>query len=184
MSCSSIVQYYVNQDLSGEDILSLTGKKPIVYQELSKIKNINQLLGPEKFSIILYEVNSSSEGHWTCLYRQENNNMLTWFDSYGLDVDTEDLYAPTNAKLPKYLTQLIQKSGEKYQFNKIDYQSKNQASTCGRWASCSAKIFRYMDLDQVDIFLKNNDSAWLNPDRIVTMLTIYTLNQISQFFNK
>ena len=41
-----------------------------------------------------------------------------------------------------------------------------------------------MNIDQVQSFLKTNESAWLTPDRIVTLLTVFTLNQIQAYFKQ
>lgn len=185
MSCTAIIDYQITQDLSNKDIFELTGKQPIIYEELRKYKSIDQLLGKEQFIIILYEVASAFSGHWVALYRQSADNQLVFFDSYGMQPDQEDLYAQTNALIPKYLTHLLEKSAEKYTWNTVDYQSKNSGvSTCGRWASCAVRCFRHMNIDQVQSFLKTNESAWLTPDRIVTLLTVFTLNQIQAYFKQ
>ena len=184
MSCTSIIDYEITQDLSGEDILSLTKKNPVTYDKLSKYKNIDDLLGQEKFAIILYLTSSKTEGHWTCVYRQSYDNKIVFFDSYGFEPDTEDQYAAVNSKLPRYLTNLLQKSGEHYTWNQVDYQVENsKVANCGRYASCAAMCFRHMNLEQVNSFLKKNDSAWLSSDRIVTLLTVFTLKQIQDYFS-
>lgn len=57
--------------------------KLVQYKDLFTYQNLNQLLPNTKLSILIILINTAigGGGHWTCLIRQ--NNLLTYFDSYG-----------------------------------------------------------------------------------------------------
>lgn len=178
-SIERLVERFKVQDLSGEDIQRLVGKYPVVYSELAQYRSVKDLLGKEKYAVILYEVSSKTSGHFVALYEREDGT-LCFADSYGLFVDDEDQYAPTNAKLPKYLGALIAKSGMPFEYNRIDYQSrKSGVATCGRWSCFFCLFGRKRTFAQIDALLTRNASAWLNqPDNIVVMLSLWPLLEL------
>lgn len=184
MSFQSIANFYIKQDLTGDDIFKLTGKQPIIYSQLKSYSSVEQLLGKEGFIVILYETSSRTSGHWTCLTKTFEGK-LRFCDSYGLYPDDEDQYAHTNALIPKYLTALISKSNMPFEYNQVDYQRKSSSvSTCGRFASFFSITAREMTLDEVKTFLTGNASSILNSDFIVTAYTMHTLREIRGYFEK
>jgi hypothetical protein len=116
--------------------------KLVLYPDLSNYQSITQLL-PNTFSILVILLEAGSGNHWTCLIR--NNNILTYFDSYGKGPDKEFYLIPKNTQIQlneqgHYLTTLLnnaQRNGFKLQFNKIDFQSQaNGIDTCGKHVYC------------------------------------------------
>ena len=79
----------VNKALSDEDIRTILGSntKIIKYSELSKYRDLDELL-PNllDYVIILYEDNLDTR-HWTGLLKY--NNLYEFFDPYGLIPDKE-----------------------------------------------------------------------------------------------
>ena len=122
MSLEEITNYFTKQDLSSVDIKDLTGKAPYTYEELGQFHTLNQLLGTEGFAVILYQTTKTS-GHWTSIVRNKHTNQIFFFDSYGLHYDGEIQYTPYNQKLPRYLSQLIDSSGEDVKCNQYDFQN-------------------------------------------------------------
>jgi hypothetical protein len=184
MSFQDITNFYIRQDLTGDDLVKLTGKQPIVYSQLKNYTSVEQLLGKEGFVVILYETSSRTSGHWTSLSITFEGK-LRFCDSYGLYPDDEDQYASTNALLPKYLTALINKSTLNFEYNQVDYQRKSSSvSTCGRYAAFFSTTAREMTLAEVKAFLTGNASSILNPDFIVTAYTMHTLREIRGYFEK
>jgi hypothetical protein len=180
----NLCSFYVKQDLSGDDILQLTHKEPIIYSELKNYTSVEQLLGKHGYAVILYETSSKTTGHWVCISKTFEEK-LRFFDSYGLKYDAEDQYAAVNNTLPRYLTNLIESSKYNVEWNTVDYQKKSSAvSTCGRWASVACLVFRHMRLSEIETFLKSNSNSFLSPDNIVTSLTMLTLHEIRNFFDK
>jgi len=58
----------------------------ISYNELEKYTTIDELLPDSKEHLmLLYQTDSESSGHWTCLVRNDDN--IYYFDSYGKPID-------------------------------------------------------------------------------------------------
>jgi hypothetical protein len=184
-SAEAVVQYYSKEDLSGEEIKILTRKEPVIYSDLAKYKSVQQLLGKENYCVIMYQTSSRTTGHFVALYMRYDG-VLCFADSYGIRVDTEQQYgASYDDKIPKYLSNLIEKSGLPYEENKVDYQSKSsRISTCGRFASFFCIFGRDLQFREIQDFLTTNQDSFLKPDNIVTMLTLFPLREIRQYYDK
>jgi hypothetical protein len=133
-------------ELSNIDIQKILGKIPIIqYPKLKNYKSINELLN-NKFNafVLFYETEASNVGHWCCCFKNINDGIINYFDSYGLNPlqDIKSISKKIRIKLKEvipYLQNLLNdavKSGQKIYINKNDYQSwKGDVSTCGRWVS-------------------------------------------------
>lgn len=116
--------------------------KILKYSELADIHDITQLLPqPKSFFFLLYE-HAPNEGHWTVVNRYIDNgrDTICFFCSYGSKIDAP-LYwnsQATNRQLGQdkpYLSHLLQKSGKRLVYNKVQYQSKQSPiATCGAFA--------------------------------------------------
>ena len=113
--------------------------KILKYSELADIKDISQLLPqPKSFFFLLYE-HSLNSGHWTVVNRYIDNgrDTICFFCSYGSMIDAPLRWnsQSTNQQLGQdkpYLSALLQKSGKRLVYNKVQYQSKQSAiATCG-----------------------------------------------------
>lgn len=183
-TCEQVVQHYVKQDLTGDDIARLIGKAPLLYRDLKGVRSAKELLGKEGYAIILYETSSRTSGHWVALY-ERFDGVLCFADSYGLKYDTEQQYAAYTAQLPRYLTAIIEGSGMKVEYNKVDYQNKSsRISTCGRYASFFCLFGQHMKFDEIQSFLARNQDAFLTPDNIVTLCTLWGLGEIRHYFDR
>ena len=114
-------------------------KKIMKYSELESVNDLNDLLsGPKDYRIILIET-TNNVGHWTAITR--NNNLIVWFDSYGLAPDQEFEFIPVKMQQildeqGKPLTKLINKFKGKFNYNTIKFQQQKEGvNTCGRWVT-------------------------------------------------
>ena len=182
MSIENLVNYFKKTDLTGNDIIKLTGKPPVIYSDFKKYKNVNSLLGSQGYIIILYQTSSKTTGHFCCL--SVRNDELYWFDSYGFAPDAERQYTPYDQKLPRYLTQLLEADGRPILWNKHDYQSKDiTVATCGRWSAVKCLLKDLSPQDFQHIFYTNKD-PYLTSDNLIVMLTLIGLNNINEYFEK
>jgi len=183
-TCEKVVEFYKTRDLSGEDIQHLINKAPVLYRDLAKFKSMNQLLGEEGYAVILYETSSRTDGHWVAIYNRFDGK-LCFADSYGLKPDTEQQYAEYTDKLPRYLTQLIESSEREIDYNKVDYQNKaSRIATCGRYATFFCLFGSHMTFPEIQTFLSRNQDAFLTPDNIVCLCTLWGLREIRHFFDR
>ena len=140
--------------LSDADIRRILPGVPIVlYEDLSKYKNLKQLI-PASFgaAVVFVALESRQEGHWVCILRDGNEFEL--FDSYGNRPDRwlawidKQQRKKNNESIPymSYLFNRGLKQGLKLSFNRIEYQSsKSGINTCGRHV-CNR--IKYMMLHQ------------------------------------
>ena len=184
-SIEQITNYFIKQDLSDEDIKSITGKEPYTYEELGQFNTLEDLLGAEGFAVILYQTTKTS-GHWTAIIENKNLNKIIFFDSYGFMYDREIQFTKYNQSLPTYLTMLIEKSDRDVIFNQYDYQKWSKSvSTCGRWASIAVKFLKHISLSEFQqLFTTNKNSLINQPDFTSTLMTLLILKDIPKYFNK
>ena len=126
--------------------------KILTYDELSKVKDIEKLLPRHKsYFILLYPVDSETNGHWVCMSRYDKT--LEYFDSYGLQPD-KPLDWGKFKKTQHYLSQLLAKTKLRIHYNTIDFQNKRDytISTCG--AFC---VFRILTLTEMNLDLEKNN---------------------------
>jgi hypothetical protein len=175
---SNIIRYYKKRDLTGTEIERLVGKGPILYSDLGKYKNLDELLGPENYCIVLYQTSSRTTGHFVAITRNDFTGQVSYNDSYGIKSPDEEIqYTPYDKPLPKYLTRLLQ--GTDYISNNVDYQATGKVSTCGRWSSLFC-LLRNLSQAQFRSVFKGNPG--INSDDIATELTLLALNDISEYF--
>jgi hypothetical protein len=170
------MQVYDNimgRPLSGEEIYnSLLKKTKIVrYSELHNYDNLNQLMKPFNNICLLYE-SKPSYGHWVCLILHKKDNIIEYFDPYGMFIDKpldyvdNDYLIQSNQDFP-YLSKLINDSNYKVIYNKSKLQSKNEdIATCGRHIISRITLSDIPLYKYQKIINKNN-----NPDENVTILT-------------
>jgi hypothetical protein len=115
--------------------------KIVQYKDLFKYTNLLQLL-PNKISILVVLINTSPSGtgHWTVLMRQDT--LLTYFDSYGKNIDEELSYVSNTNRIvlhetEKYLSILVNKlikEGYTLTTNNIEFQGYAEGvNTCGKY---------------------------------------------------
>ena len=187
ITLEQLVLKYKSKDLSGQDIVALTGKQPVLYSDLRKYTSLQQLCGPERACIVLYQTSQKTEGHFVCL-SINRKGVARFVDPYGLQNGTEKIYgASYDANMPRYIENLLApyKDRDMFEHSKIDYQAKNpNVSTCGRWSSI---FFLWKDLSLVEIqqlLLYNKDPFMANTDNCAVLLTLLGLSNIREFFDK
>ena len=109
----------------------------MTYPELDIIQDIEQLLPRNDSYFVLLYLDTPNSGHWCTLKRF--NNDIDYFCSYGTYPDDQirkwyGKKLATELKENKlYLTNLLNKTKLKVNYNDMDYQNKNiDIVTCGR----------------------------------------------------
>ena len=168
------------KSLSDMDIFrALKGKTKIVkYSNLSKYKNIKELLSPYDSVVILY-MTKQSFGHWVTLFRYPNSKTISFFDSYGYKPDDEIAFVKPymRRKLDQYYPHLsvllynASKMGYNIEYNEYKYQEKKvDINTCGRYI-ITRLYFKYLNNEQFHDLISYNNN--LSPDEFVTLFTYY-----------
>ena len=142
------------------------------YEHLEDYTHIDEVLGENNACIILYQTKARF-GHWVALIKNEQD-VLTFFDSYGLQVDEELEFSMYNLKIhgnraTPHLSYLINESGYKLIQNQFKLQSNiSDVNTCGRWAGLFVR-FRNMGLKKFQsLFIGQSQ----DPDYYVSALTL------------
>lgn len=91
--------------------------------------------------IILW-LQSTNEGHWTCVFYNKDKSGIEYFDPYGFEPGKADSFVTPeqDARLgnitPKEIVDLLNATGLPWTANKIDYQAETSTvATCGRWVT-------------------------------------------------
>lgn len=129
----------VGRPLSGSEVQAwLPGARMFTFKELRQLHSLDELLGPAKTAIILYEVRPNN-GHW-CAVFQRPNGVIECFDSLGFAPDAELGFIPKEfAKESQqdhtHLLKLLAGSRNRIEYNEDALQRDQRGiSTCGRWA--------------------------------------------------
>lgn len=167
----------MTKSLSNDEILNIIGRKAnlIPYSKVHNYKTLDQLMGPSKACIILYE-SKPYYGHWCCIF-MNTPNLCEFFDPYGLFPDMElkmidPEFKKKSFQNEKYLTRLMINSPYQLSYNHYPFQEfKKGVNTCGRWVAIRL-LFRIMSLDDfINLFGKKRN---LSKDMYATILTSYT----------
>lgn len=168
-----IIHKYRDVALSNQEIEKLVNGKAniIVYPELSKYNNLDEIFYPYDICFILYET-KLHYGHW-CVIFKLNDKEIEFFDPYGGYPDTQLKFIPENFRIISnqdipHLSYLMFFSPYELSYNQYRFQKyRKDIKTCGRWCSVRA-LFRRLSLEEFkDLFNDNNG------DDLVTLLTMY-----------
>ena len=175
---STIIKKYEAYSLSNKDIFNLLDGKfnMVLYPNLHKYRSIDEVLGPYGACVLLVEA-KERYGHWTCLWKL-NQNTVSYFNSYGgypddsLDYVPEE-FAKENHEDKPYLSVLLDNSPYELTYNEYAYQKRGpDTRTCGRHV-CVRLFCRTMDDDQYHKYLEHFCEKYnLTPDEFVTLMTI------------
>lgn len=176
---NNIIRRYEDIALSDTQVLKLVNKKAnlILYPDLHKYKNIDQILDPYGACIILYE-SEPNYGHWCCIFKIDNN-ILEFFNSYGdypdvnLEKIPEHFRKESNQNFP-HLGWLMYNSPYELTFNEHQFQKYGSGiKSCGRWTAFRI-ICRHMLLEDfykmVKYFIKKFK---ITSDQFVTLVTMW-----------
>lgn len=156
--------------MSGSDMLRYNPDARLYkYPDIYNYNTIDELFGHSNKIVLLYLTDTMHNGHWTGLFRKGNE--ITFFDSYGLNVDDEEHFyinpyvKEESGERYKYLMHLLNKSNYKINHNPYRLQGKN-TETCGRFVTLRL-LNTNLDNDQFyNMFFKTKKS----PDEIVSEL--------------
>jgi hypothetical protein len=177
------IDRYADIALSNFDIMKLVNNKAnlILYPDVHKYKNIDDILGKYGSCFLLYE-SKPSWGHWTVLNKL-NPNTIEFFDPYGGDDEgypdetlkhIDDKFKKKTNQDKRYLSHLLYDSGYDIDYNQYKFQKhKNDIKTCGR--HCAVRtICKWMSLDDYYNFFKQmTKELGMTNDEFVTFLTMY-----------
>jgi hypothetical protein len=174
----NIIKQYEDIALSDKDILQLINNKAsiILYPDLYKYKNIDEVLAPYGACVLLFEA-KKNYGHWCCIFKV-NESTLEFFNPYGGYPDDSLKYIPCHFRkishqLYPYLSILMYNSPYNLTYNEYSFQKKGaNIRTCGR--HCAVRLInRYMSLEEYRNFLDTNSKKLgLDYDECVTLITM------------
>lgn len=132
--------------------------KIVVYPDLAKYRNIDELLEPYGHVFLLYEF-EKNVGHWTLVFRCGDGS-IEHFDSYSYMPDAEMEFIPKdfrriNKMLRPRLAEMLRDAadgGAKICYNQFELQKEGKnIMTCGRhclvrWWLKDLAIEQYYDL--------------------------------------
>lgn len=159
---------------SEKELMSLVDKNTnlVLYPDLQKYRNMDQLLGPAQQCIILYVTNvgpTSVFGHWVCMFKIDNRT-CEFYDPYAYYPDEELDFSKYG--YPAYLTDLIENGPYDIIYNTHELQDRRNpdSSTCGR--HCAVRLnLKAIPIKQYAKIM--NSVRGLTPDGIVTMMTSF-----------
>lgn len=126
----------IHTALSNDIIQDKIGCKFILYEDMHKVKSIDELLPS---CLILYEL--AKTGHFCCIF--ENSEGIQFFDPLGIKLDDE-LNMCSENRLHRlhhdytYLTALLAKQDKPVIYNQYKLQA-HKTSTCGAWCAVRMK---------------------------------------------
>ena len=164
--------------LSDKDVVELVDKKAkvVLYEDLHKYDNINQVFGNYDAIFLMYQ-QSPTWGHWTCLLKRNKEKQYEFFDPLGVSIDEQLLWTEPemrkqlNEDYP-YLTKLLSETPDTWEIieNKTKFQKDaKDVNSCGRW--CAARIVtrKY----PLEAFRKYFDKKGkVNGDDMATIITM------------
>jgi len=179
MSLENIVKYFNKRDLTGDEIETLIGKAPITFSDLAKFKTIEEVLGPEKYCIILYQTSSKTDGHFVAI-TQYDDGTISYRESYGYNPLQVKNLCPYDDPLPRYVVQLLY--DHKVEYNRFDFQQKGKGvSTCGRWSAIFCRMRQVPLKDLIRLVITNKSEFLSDYDNIATVLTLLSLKDITTY---
>ena len=161
--------------LSESDIQQMIPTLKIIpYPDLLHAQKIDDVLDQKGRLMLLYLTENENTGHWVCLLKYKNSNIIEYFDPYGnYKPDGESKWlSPQKLKqlgqASKKLTQLLQESSYDIKSNAFPFQTdKMNMNTCGR--HCTARLyFKHLKLPE---YIKLVESTGLPADEFVSAFT-------------
>lgn len=166
------IHRFINKPTTPDDIYKISKKQfnMILYSDIHKYDNIDQLFGNKRFVIILYEYKPEN-GHYILLMKTKKT--IEYFDSiYRFpDFVLKLLDEKTRANLNEdelYLCDLLEKSDYNIEYNAESIQKKGTAC-CGCW--CALRM-AFPDCSVEDFIWCFKQVPDFNPDEVCTALSI------------
>jgi hypothetical protein len=174
----------LNYALSDTDIqkcLKPTPTNIIQYPDLASVDDINLIFDSLGRCIVFIPL-SKTFGHWCCLLKRKNN-IIDWFDPYGIAPDKEKDWISKDVLIKLHedkplLTNLLRKAnaqfGSRIMYNRHHWESEKPGiSTCGRWCVLVCLLYN-KNFDQINKMIQQSN---LSPDTYVVNITYNLLNK-------
>ena len=162
----SLIRDHMKTAFTNEDMTKFTKCNLLLYEDLASYGDIDDVLGPEKCAIILYQIRQNY-GHWVIISKNDDNQ-IEFFDSYGGKPDSQLKYAKYNKE--PYLTMLLLRSGYEIIYNPYKLQSKGfNMNTCGRWCTLRLHMKNIPVCKFAEMFMNQS----FKPDWYACALTMF-----------
>lgn len=154
--------------------------KIISYKDLLKANSIDDVLDEKGRLMLLYLTENETTGHWVCLLKLRDSNILEYFDPYGgYRPDGEKKWL-SKAKLREFgqdtdhLTKLLKASPYTIKSNATPFQKDvRDNNTCGRHCLCRL-YFKHLSLPEYTDMIKQTG---IPPDDFVSGFTYNLIGQ-------
>ena len=152
------------------------------YSELSKMKDINKILGPYGRCIILFENEEIDNGHWCLLHIVEvpkQKPFIEFMDSYGSIPDSEFDWIPksfqnlSNQKRGTLIKLLINQDlpvhYSQYRLQKLGKLDGVPINTCGKWC-CLRGLYNMISEDTFAKLMRSGEKDGITTDELCCLL--------------
>lgn len=131
-----------NYPVSSNDIRNILNTRIVQYNDIKKLRSIEEILPKRKDAVILFLANAGSDiGHWVGLLKYDD--VIEFFDSYGKNPPNNDIY------------NLVKKSNYRLVINNVRYQQLPM--TCGFHAMFRifTMLYKNMNLNDYQNFMRS-----------------------------
>lgn len=147
----------------------------VIYSDLHKVSNIDDILSADGYCILLY-LSSQSYGHYVSICKH-GAGIYSFADPYGFTPDSEHRFTPPHLRVLLHETKpeilrLLQRPGHRVYFNDICIQGSGVA-TCGRHAI--VRILNRHIIDPSDYatkLLELEHQTGISPDNLVCAICL------------
>jgi hypothetical protein len=152
--------------LTSDEIMELNpDARFVIYTELNKIYNLYELFANHDKIIILYLLENSHSGHYVCLFLDEDDRDIIFFDSYAMPPDGELQELPKLKRmrlneLQDRLQILLAKT--RFKYNKTQFQGEG-TETCGMFVTHRLHNSKMNNHEYANLIKKSKK----NPDLLV-----------------
>lgn len=168
----------MNIVLSDKDITKIAGypARVLTHNDLIPVKNIESLLSPPDYSILLLYEYLDKVGHWTCILAHPSHHIIEFFDPLGLKPDDQKEFIPSNRWMFNKLSHLLYDAatrGWKIDYNEIAFQKDQKSvTTCGRWVGFRLRN-QHLILDTFQNYVLNSfsQSSYPSLDHWIVAIT-------------
>lgn len=126
----------LSEMISGTDIYNFFEKNGYNSPTITTYKNLNlssRLDNLINCMFLLYE-NMPNVGHWVLVFYDEVDNIIEFFDPYGMLIDDQLKYSYYAMKEPMLTKKFLNMNYPIFEINDEQFQSyKSGINTCGKW---------------------------------------------------
>ena len=167
--------------LSDKDVVDLVDKKAkvVLYENLHKYDNLNQVFGKFDAIFLMYPTSSLNYGHWVAVLKRNGGKQIEVFDPLGTKgIDDQLNWTSPQVRsvignVPQ-LTRVLLTTPDSVEIinNKVPFQKDNtNVSSCGRHTALRILMRKY-PLDEFTEYFKTKAGKGPDADDIATILTM------------